>query len=194
MARRPERKRSERGKHRRCALCKQRADKCSARACCPFEHTLDEEQYSSFKEFLIQLGLRTKTRRYSADCIDVSVAARFARECLAKGWSKLAVFSCCVMGQYGNNLQTWSLLLGARDHGEISWDAFPDKIRECRSLFAQSKGGQGLHSRNCMPGRGFDQKEEDVDHVSREVRGLQSMWSSYFAKVVSQIHGGPHFQ
>ena len=61
---------------------------------------------------------------------------------------QLAVFSCCVMGQYGNNLQSWSKLLEAREGGHILWDALENNILECKDLFANSRGSKGLHSRN----------------------------------------------
>ena len=181
------------GKHRRCVLCGQRADNCFARGCRQFEHTPDVLEYSHFKQFLSELDGRKNARRHSADCIDVSVAATFAKQCLAEGRPKLAVFSCCVLGQYGNNLQTWSKLLEAREHGEIRWCMLSTKILECASLFAKSKASKGLHSRNCLPGRGFDKDPDDTDHAGREVRGSLSMWSSsHFEKAVSQMAVGVH--
>ena len=80
----------------------------------------------------------------------------------------MAVFSCALMGQYGNNIKTWSKLLEARNGDTMDWERLEEKVLACANLFW---GGS--------------------IHAVREVRGLQSMWNSApFGRLVCSIKRG----
>ena len=181
----------ERGKHRECARCLKRSDNCIAHGCLPYVHKIDTRSFRKFKHSLAKLDARENSRRYSSDCVDVAVASKFARVLHAQGFTKMAVYSCCLMGQYGNNLRTWSKLLEARSKDKIDWKAMHAKIEECKRLFANSKNGRGLHSRNCMPGHPFERRDGDATYVTSEVRGLRALWrSSHLTSIASRVQSG----
>ena len=157
--------------------------------CVPFKHTICRAAYNAFVRFLANLEGRPKSRRYSEDAIDVSIASQFAKSCYKAGLMKLAVFSCALMGHYGNNLQTWSVLLQARSGGSMDWKIFRNKVAECKVLFAKSQLGKGLHSRNCMPGHAFHRNAGDADYTVSETRGFRSMWQSSHFDVAASLIG-----
>jgi len=181
----------ERGQHRLCYRCEKRSDKCAAKGCIPFEYKVVPAAYAELKTFLGQLDAMRNSRRFDSDCIDVSLVGGFAKQCLVQGNTKMAVFTCCLAGHYGNNLQTWSRLLEARDGDHVDWDTLEQKVLDCKDLFAKTKASYGLHSRNCMPGRGFPKAASDATHAVSEVRGLRNMYSSqHFVAVCTQIQRG----
>ena len=135
----PQAAKTESGQHRRCFRCARRTDYCTARGCLPYDYEVDEKEYADFKKALAALDKHERSRRHASDCVDVSIASSFARKCHKNGQTKLAVVSCCIMAQYGNNLQTWSKMMEARTtEGAYDWSVM-QKISWIASICSPSK-------------------------------------------------------